>query len=61
MDNFKIYNIKISKLQKIFTVGFPSGSVMENPPSSVGDMGPDPWFWKIPHATELWKPVGHNY
>ena len=33
LNSFLIYNLAL------FTVGFPGGSVVENPPANVGDMG----------------------
>ena len=45
--------IKLSKdKEKRDHLGFPGGAVVESPPTSVGNMGFEPWSGKIPHAAE---------
>ena len=48
--------------------GFTSSTVVKNSPANSGDSIFDPWFGKIPHATEqpspcvsTAEPVNHNY
>jgi len=37
-------------------MGFPGGSVVENPPANEGDIGLDPWVRKIPWRRK-WQPT----
>ena len=38
--------------QKQVIGDFPGGAVVRNPPDNTGENGFEPWFGKIPHATE---------
>ena len=43
-------------LFKILKQGFTGDSVVKNLPASVGNMGFNPWSWKIPHTVEQLSP-----
>ena len=43
-------------VKREFSLGFPGGAAVKNPPTNAGDTGSSPWSGKIPHAAEQLSP-----